>query len=181
MICVFIFLGRVSRLLGKIFFERSALVGFCRYGIGFMAATSCQPPYLSGISHCLDWGTKETAALIYEKSRADNSSLKSACYRLCVCASGSITTSIFSSFSLMIVSCLHFGQYRGKFFSSVSFRTRVRVLFPHTGHLTQYSFFTLSIRHSPYHISCTSQVTKLTISSIARENTMIKARYSNIN
>ena len=41
MICVFIFLGRVSRLLGKIFFERSALVGFCRYGIGFMAATSC--------------------------------------------------------------------------------------------------------------------------------------------
>lgn len=53
--------------------------------------------------------------------------------------SGSITISIFSSFSLIIVSCLHFGQYRGKCFSSVSSRIRVRVLFPHTGHMCEVS------------------------------------------
>ena len=41
MICVFIFIGRVARLLGQTFFERIILVGICRYGIGFMAATSC--------------------------------------------------------------------------------------------------------------------------------------------
>ena len=41
MICIFIFIGRVSRSLGQAFFERITFVGFCRYGIGFMAATSC--------------------------------------------------------------------------------------------------------------------------------------------
>ena len=92
-------------------------------------------------------------------------------------ASGSITISIFSSFSLMIVLCLHFGQYRGKFFSPVSSRIRVRVLFPHTGHRTQYSFFVLFIRHSPFHIPGTSQITKLTISPVTKENAMTKARY----
>lgn len=32
-------------------------------------------------------------------------------------------------------SCLHFGQYNGKFFNSVSLRTLFRVLLPQTGHL----------------------------------------------
>ena len=34
-------------------------------------------------------------------------------YRLCVFASGSLITDIFSCFTLIKVSCLHFGQYRG--------------------------------------------------------------------
>ena len=37
----------------------------------------------------------------------------------------------------------HFGQNRGKFFSSVSSRIRVRVLFPHMGHNIQCSFIIL--------------------------------------
>ncbi len=43
-------------------------------------------------------------------------------YRLCVNASGSVITEIFKFFTLIRFSCLHFGQYRGKFFISVSSR-----------------------------------------------------------
>ena len=41
-------------------------------------------------------------------------------YRLCVNASGSVITEIFNFFTLIRFSCLHFGQYSGKFFISVS-------------------------------------------------------------
>ena len=56
-----------------------------------------------------------------------------ACYRLCVCASGSLITVIFKSFTLTRVSCLHLGQNKGKFFNSVSSRILLRVLLPQTG------------------------------------------------
>ena len=56
------------------------------------------------------------------KKGADNSSSKSACYRLCVCASGSLITEILNCVTLISVSCLHFGQKRGKFSSTVSSR-----------------------------------------------------------
>lgn len=56
------------------------------------------------------------------------------CYRLCVCASGSLITDIFSCFTFISVSCLHFGQNNGKFSSIVSPRIFTRVLLPHTGH-----------------------------------------------
>lgn len=49
-------------------------------------------------------------------------------YRLCVCASGSLITVILNFLTLIIVLCLHFGQKRGKFLSSVSSLTTVRVL-----------------------------------------------------
>ena len=55
-------------------------------------------------------------------------------YRLCVNASGSVITEIFKFFTLIRFSCLHFGQYRGKFFISVSSRILNRVLLLHTGH-----------------------------------------------
>lgn len=71
-----------------------------------------------------------------DKNRADNSSPKSACYRLCVCASGSLITMVFNSFTLIRVSCLHFGQNRGKFSSTVSMRILIRVLLLQTGHKT---------------------------------------------
>ena len=43
-------------------------------------------------------------------------------YRLCVCASGSLITVIFNLWTLIRFSCLHFGQYKGKFLSTVSSR-----------------------------------------------------------
>ena len=61
------------------------------------------------------------------------------CYRLCVCASGSLITVILNCFTWIKVSCLHFGQNSGKFLSSVSFRIFNLVLFPQTGHNTQFS------------------------------------------
>lgn len=66
--------------------------------------------------------------------RADNSRLKATGYRLCVYASGSLITVILRFFTLINVSCLHFGQYSGKFSGIVSIRTRLRVLLPQTGH-----------------------------------------------
>lgn len=57
-------------------------------------------------------------------------------YRLCVCASGSLATDIFIFCTLIIVSCLHFGQKSGKFFSSVSSRILILDLFRQTGHNT---------------------------------------------
>ena len=56
------------------------------------------------------------------------------CYRLCVLASGSLITDIFSCFTLIIVSCLHLGQNSGKFSSTVSPRILTRVLLPQIGH-----------------------------------------------
>ena len=56
------------------------------------------------------------------------------CYRLCVLASGSLITDIFSCFTLIIVSCLHLGQNSGKFSSTVSLSILTRVLLPQTGH-----------------------------------------------
>ena len=55
-------------------------------------------------------------------------------YRLCVFASGSLITDIFSCFTLISVSCLHFGQNNGKFSSIVSSRILIRVLLLQAGH-----------------------------------------------
>ena len=60
-----------------------------------------------------------------------------ACYRLCVCASGSWITDILMCFTLISVSCLHFGQNNGKFSSTVSSRNLIRVLLLQTGHSSQ--------------------------------------------
>ncbi len=70
----------------------------------------------------------------FQKGRADNRIFSSACYRLCVLASGSLITDIFNCRTLINVSCLHFGQYKGKFTRIVSFRIRSLVLLPHIGH-----------------------------------------------
>ena len=60
-------------------------------------------------------------------------------YGLCVNASGSVITEIFRFFTLIRFSCLHFGQYSGKFFISVSSRILNRVLLLHTGHKIHFS------------------------------------------
>ena len=71
-----------------------------------------------------------------ENKRADNSRPRAAGYRLCVYASGSLITDVCSSLTLISVSCLHLGQNKGKFSSTVSGRIFVRVLLLHTGHIT---------------------------------------------
>lgn len=45
---------------------------------------------------------------------------------------------IFNSTTLIFVSVLHLGQYRGKFRRTVLLYTLVLVFIPHTGHRTQY-------------------------------------------
>ena len=54
-------------------------------------------------------------------------------YRLCVYASGSVITVILSLSALIRVSLLHLGQNNGKFISTVSLRSIVRVLPLQTG------------------------------------------------
>ena len=72
--------------------------------------------------------------LVIMESVADGI-IKSRYYRLCVLASGSIIV-ICCCLTLIMLSCLHFGQNRGKFINSVSFLIFVRVLFPQIGHIT---------------------------------------------
>ena len=66
---------------------------------------------------------------------------QTACYRLCVFASGSLMTEIFSCTTLIKICCLHFGQYSGKFSSIVSSRICNLVLLTHIGHNTHSHFF----------------------------------------
>ena len=54
-------------------------------------------------------------------------------YRLCVYASGSLITVILNCVILIRVTCLHFGQNRGKFFNSVSSLICTLVLFLQIG------------------------------------------------
>ena len=62
------------------------------------------------------------------------------CYRLCVLASGSWIIDRFSCLTAIKVSCLHFGQYSGKFSRTVSSRIFNRVLLPQKGHKIHCSF-----------------------------------------
>ena len=73
-----------------------------------------------------------------EKIRADNCDFTHD-YRLCVFASGSLIIDVFSCRTAIRVSCLHFGQNSGKFSSTVSSRTRSRVLLSQTGHNIHFS------------------------------------------
>ena len=54
------------------------------------------------------------------------------CYRLCVCASGSMMD-VFSCRTLINISCLHLGQYNGNLSSTVSTYTFIRVFPPQAG------------------------------------------------
>ena len=54
-------------------------------------------------------------------------------HRLCVFASGFLMIVICKFFVSIKLSCLHFGQYKGKFLSMVSILSLLRVLFPHIG------------------------------------------------
>ena len=83
-----------------------------------------------------------------------------AVYWLCVFASGSLCISIFSCFTLISVSCLHFGQNRGKFFNSVSSRIFSLVLFLQTGHkINSVSFIGLrSLNAERYYLSASCKI-----------------------
>lgn len=86
--------------------------------------------------------TSNRTAQAVVKKKEPITAFCSACYRLCVCASGSLITVVFSCLTQIRVSFLHFGQNSGKFFSSVSARIFNLVLFPQTG---QYIHSDLSI------------------------------------
>ena len=68
-----------------------------------------------------------------KRERADNPCSIATGYRLCVFASGSVITDVVKLITLIRVSCLHFGQKRGKFFRIVSSRIFNRVLLEQTG------------------------------------------------
>ena len=83
---------------------------------------------------------------LWNKTKPTNCDFISQIHRLCVCASGSFITTTFNDFTLIKLSCLHFGQYRGKFLISVSSLIFMRVLFSHIGQNIQWycsiSFYT---------------------------------------
>lgn len=81
-----------------------------------------------------------TIMLFSESERADNRSSWLTGYRLCVFASGSVITDVLNCLTLIIISCLHFGQYKGKFSRTVLSRTLIRVLLLQSGHNTHFSF-----------------------------------------
>ena len=66
---------------------------------------------------------------------------KSSALRL---AFGSLITVVCKFFTSIRISCLHLGQYKGKFFNSVSSRICSRVLLPQTGQRT-HSVFSIMI------------------------------------
>lgn len=73
---------------------------------------------------------------LYIKKEPTNYDYTSQVYWLCVCASGSRITAICKFFASINVSCLHFGQKRGKFFISISNRILTQVLFLYIGQCT---------------------------------------------
>ena len=64
-------------------------------------------------------------------------------YRLCVYASGSVITVVLNCFTLIIISRLHFGQYSGKFSSTVLSQILILVLLLQLGHNSHSVFFIL--------------------------------------
>lgn len=107
MTCVFILIGAKSRISAKAFFDRR---------LWEIAINIFTPP---------------------NKITEPITAFLSACYRLCVCASGSWITDILMCFTLISVSCLHFGQNNGKCSSTVSSRNLIRVLLLQIGHNSQ--------------------------------------------
>ena len=111
------------------------------------------------------------------------------CYRLCVLASGSWMMDRFSCLTAIKVSCLHFGQNKGKFINSVSFRTLTRVLLLQIGHnihdcfstatppfiLTEYKIHTNVMRFSRKHIA------QLSVSYSQLANRKLMCQYSSKN
>ena len=92
-----------------------------------------------GAGHCKSGNKTDTAVFpnghrIFREITEPITTFSSACYRLCVYASGSLTTVIFSLLTLIRLSLLHLGQKRGKLRNSVSLLTLVRVLHPQVGH-----------------------------------------------
>ena len=62
------------------------------------------------------------------------------CYRLCVCASGSMVD-VFSCRTLINISCLHLGQCSGNLSRTVSSYTFIRVFPPQAGQHIQWEQF----------------------------------------
>ena len=60
-------------------------------------------------------------------------------------ASGSLITTTFSDFTLIKCSFLHFGQYKGNLFNSVSCLTFMRVLLLHVGQNIHFFFSILNL------------------------------------
>ena len=88
--------------------------------------------------------TGQALVVYWNKKRTDNHKwIYLVYYRLCVCASGSWMIDKFSFLIVIRVSCLHLGQYNGKFSSTVSSRIFNRVLLPQKGHKI-HSIFILS-------------------------------------
>ena len=110
-------------------------------------------------------------------------------YRLCVLASGSLIIFTIPRFILIKVSCLHFGQNKGKFINSVSFRTLTRVLLLQIGHnihdcfstatppfiLTEYKIHTNVMRFSR------KRIAQLSVSYSQLANQKLMCQYSSKN
>ena len=142
---MFILMCRISRRMEQAFFDdwRISKIQNKDIAIPPNAYKHLIPPYpklvLPYINH-----VKNTAVNLLKNRKEPITAFSSACYRLCVCASGSLITDILSCFTLISVSCLHFGQNSGKCSSTVSSLIFKRVLLLQIGQST-HSLFMLSL------------------------------------
>ena len=134
---IFASLGRGHPCEGQAFFDKYLSIRNC------MAASSCcrqnakaaalisqsrksggsdfsKPPLFIGHSHDFSNAKPITIGKL------------PVCYRLCVCASGSMID-VFNSRTLINISCLHLGQYSGNLSRTVSSYTFIRVFPPQAG------------------------------------------------
>ena len=85
-------------------------------------------------------------------------------YRLCVCASGSLIIDILNCFTVISVSCLHFGQNKGKFSNTVFSCIFTLVLLLQTGHKIHCSFILI-----PFPVPVASQVLPARTDGVSRK------------
>lgn len=84
--------------------------------------------------------------------RATSKEVLFPCWWLCVFASGSFMITIFSFSTVIKFSCLHLGQYSGKFLINVSCLILIRVLLLQLGQNIQLLLLVLSITIPPHNL-----------------------------
>ncbi len=122
------------------------------------------------------------------RQRADDCDC-SQVHRLCIFVSGSLIMVIIPCFTLIRLSCLHFGQYKGKLNNSVSSLIFVRVLPLHIGHNTHDCFSTATppfiLTEHKIHISAMKfsrkHIVQLSVSYSPLTNRMLMFQYSSKN
>ena len=124
----------ISSTIWKIIFYYNKYIFIHIYSIPYvLQQVNICSVSIKKFAHLTHHWSNENAVCIYSKKDAAHDRL---CDQHCVLASGCLVSMI-KFFALIILSCLHLGQNRGKVTNSVSHSICKRVLAPHHGHKTQ--------------------------------------------